>query len=53
MPSITGIRTSISTTSGDSSRQIRTASVPSQAVPTTVKSGWVSSSAAKPVRTTW
>jgi hypothetical protein len=44
---------SMTTTSGDSSRQICTASVPSQAVPTTAKSGWVSSSAAKPVRTTW
>jgi hypothetical protein len=53
MPSMTGMRTSISTTSGDSSRQICTASVPSHAVPTTAKSGCVSSSAAKPVRTTW
>ena len=52
MPSMTGIRTSIKATSGENSRQIRTASAPSQAVPTTVKSGWVSSSAAKPVRTT-
>ena len=52
MPSMTGIRTSISTTSGRSSPQIRTASDPSQAVPTTVKSGWVSSSPANPARTT-
>ena len=52
MPSVPGIRTSISTTSGRSSRQILTASPPSTAVPTTSKSGWVSSSVANPVRTT-
>ena len=53
MPSMPGMRTSISTTSGRRSRQIRTASAPSEAVPTTVKSGWVSSSPANPSRTTW
>ncbi len=52
MPSVPGMRTSMRTTSGRSSRQIRTASAPSQAVPATAKSGWVLSSAAKPVRTT-
>ena len=53
MPSIPGIRTSIRTTSGAASRQTRTASAPSSAVPTTVKSGWVPSSPAKPLRTIW
>ena len=53
MPSVPGIRTSISTTSGLSSWQASTASAPSEAVPSTVKSGWVSSSAANPARTTW
>ncbi len=52
IPSVPGIRTSISTTSGRSSRQTRTASAPSRAVPATVKSGWVPSSSANPVRTT-
>jgi hypothetical protein len=52
MPSVPGILTSISTTSGRADRQTRTASAPSAAVPSTVKSGWVSSSAAKPARTT-
>ena len=52
MPSMRGIRTSISTTSGCTSWQIRTASAPSQAVPSTAKSGWVPSSSANPVRTT-
>ena len=53
MPSMPGMRTSISTTSGRRSRQMRTASAPSDAVPTTEKSGWVSSNPAKPSRTTW
>jgi len=52
IPSITGMRTSISTTSGRSKVQTRTASSPSAAVPTTVKSGCVSSSSAKPALTT-
>jgi hypothetical protein len=52
MPSVPGIRTSISTTSGRRSRQTRTAAAPSAAVPSTAKSGWVSSSAANPARTT-
>src|SRR5262249_11014687 len=52
MPSSTGIRPSISTTSGCRSAQTRTASGPSAALPTTVKSGWVASSAPYPARTT-
>ena len=51
MPSTPGIRTSIRTTSGAVSVQTRTASDPSSAVPTTVKSGCVPSSAVNPLRT--
>ena len=51
MPSMLGMRMSISTTFGCCARPTRTASIPSLAVPTTAKSGWVSSRAAKPVRT--
>ena len=47
-----GMRMSIRTTSGWCSRQVRTASAPSAAVPSTVKSGWVSRIAANPARTT-
>ena len=52
MPSITGMRTSISTTSGRCSALRRTASAPSAALATTVTSGCVSSSAENPARTT-
>ena len=51
IPSITGIRTSISTTSGRCSTLSRTASAPSAAAPTTVMSFCVSSSAENPART--
>jgi hypothetical protein len=47
-----GIRMSIRTTSGLRSRLICAACCPSEAVPTTAKSGCVSSSLAKPDRTT-
>src|SRR6202042_1220591 len=53
IPSMTGMRTSMRTTSGPSCRLSSTASAPSLAVPTTVKSGCVSSSAANPARTIW
>src|SRR6202046_621907 len=53
IPSMTGMRTSMRTTSGLSCLRSSTASAPSLAVPTTVKSGCVSSSAANPARTTW
>src|SRR5580698_9592768 len=53
IPSMTGMRTSMRTTSGLSCRLSSTASAPSLAVPTTVKSGCVSSSAANPARTIW
>ena len=52
IPSITGMRTSISATSGSCSEQTRTASAPSAAGPTTEMSGWVSSNAPNPARTT-
>ncbi len=39
MPSISGMRTSISTTSGRSARTTETASAPVAASPTTVRSG--------------
>ncbi len=51
MPSTPGMRTSIRMTSGEVCRQMRTASAPSWAVPTTVKSGCVPSSPANPLRT--
>jgi hypothetical protein len=50
-PSITGMRTSISTTSGRSSRQIRTASSPLVTSPTTAMPCWALSSAPNPWRT--
>ncbi len=52
MPSMTGIRTSISTRSGAVAAQTRTASAPSEAVPTTARSGWVASRSANADRTT-
>ena len=50
-PSSPGIRMSISTTSGVSSRTSRTASAPSAASPTTSMPSWASSRAANPART--
>ena len=50
-PSMTGIRTSISTTSGVARRAIFTASAPSAASPATTIPGWAASSAPKPSRT--
>ena len=50
MPSITGIRMSISTTSGRSSRVLSTASAPFSASATTRMSGVVSSVARSPAR---
>jgi hypothetical protein len=52
MPSMPGMRMSMRTRSGRSSRQSRTVSAPSEVAPATVKSGWLSSRAAKPSRTT-
>src|SRR6266511_2854306 len=48
MPSITGMRTSISTTSGSNAWVIATPWTPSPASPTTSRSGWVSSTIRKP-----
>ena len=50
-PSRPGIRMSISTTSGVSSRTSRTAAAPSAAWPTTSMPSWASSRAANPART--
>ena len=50
-PSSTGIRTSISTTSGRVCLASRTASAPSAAWPTTAMPGWAASSAPNPSRT--
>ncbi len=51
MPSIPGIRTSISTTSGCIVSAKATASAPSRAWPTTAISGWEPITIAKPART--
>ena len=52
IPSLTGMRRSISVRSGRSSWKSSTARAPSAASPITCKSGSVSTSAAKPIRTT-
>src|SRR5262245_40158990 len=52
MPSMFGIRRSISTTSGSSRRAIATPSEPSDASPTTSMSSWRSKKVRSPVRTT-
>jgi hypothetical protein len=50
IPSMRGIRTSITTTSGRSRSVAATASPPSAASPTTSISGWMLSRARKPAR---
>ncbi len=51
MPSMPGMRTSISTTSGCNDSATRTASAPSRACPTTCISCWEPITIAKPART--